>query len=1447
MALAEHHMLCALAIVFIAILHLVKGDPCHSYETINNPYRSTEHKWNSGEPVICDYLLTRGWYRFMSNVGGQIPTVKPKPYHCGTVAPIWMRGILPATRGQIVNTTACVNMYDMSNGCFRTHQISVKHCGDYFVYFLVPTRGCAIAYCAGNLRPCPRGTFGEYPNCIDHKPLDFPYELIPTPRVKPKLDDQPMVTMQCVFDDFSKQWNNVTFLVEWYKNGNSTLNQTVCENQENCMERAGELAHNYYRPGDWLRCQLRMKYSANPANNWTLSGKKSDYFYVGIEVFPTRIYLTECKPNTSVFITFRPTVPLVSNGFDGGLKVEAYLPRHYDQNWHQVAADTCNIFLKGLAEKRIKLKGVCDIPNQQQTDLDFHFDLSPNAHLFWVRYRLKSVKVSVKNTEHGICSSTGDPHYSTFDGRYYDFYQPGDYLMYRRSTDKTSLVEVHSRLWTCNGGVSCNCGVAIRENNDIIVLTVCNELLMRNDYTKFKAYLPRGKKIARGTHIYRTVTGSSVDFKVILSSGIRITASRSYWGMSVTIYSPKPDNGNEISGLCGNFNGDQSDEFQLKGIIYDEPNAFVEKLWIKPNESHFEVRPEEDIYPPRRTESCLCPKALNGKAYCQDTENFYEVSGNAKEVKNDMEKTAENRRRSAREYWYSDNIIDYEDRSFFVNAKDARHAFHRIRSKRSIQILMSKENATRYCQRIIEKSKAGKTCKDVPGTNITVAMIQCVTDLQLTGDTSYAYSAFDYMKNECEELSLSNISLYTNDSKGEMVPPVKILDNLCPNDCSNHGNCTNQTCICDEGFTALDCSMEVQAIPEIFGIYDGGLCDIRRRPCKKTDIFGHEFISSGNLTCHLKEFKVFAGYWSPRTAIIELPGEMTDIYIVKCQLPDPPINVGDYENEGNPAGGLLISISNDGVKTSQRQLKFVSYDSVCLDCSKLSNCTLKNDACIIRGHCFAALQPNPRDWCQQCKPRIDQYNWTLREDNYAPNITSKTMYSTILGEYLVLQFQATDLDNRPVKYSLLSSTPTGCTMSPSGLLRWNVTSNENQKFTLQVTDECEAFDTLNITVRILQCPCLKGGQCVPHPYHPRGSGQYYCNCPRGFTGANCEQNVNDCIGVNCRNGTCVDGDNNYTCRCNVGFKGTHCDQQEIRCSNHSCYTGVQCTDTNGNITCGSCPPGYSGDGKACVAETTTAATTKLSTTVAVPLTTESMNTESTTAQITTKTPTTTESMNTESTTAQTSTTEKIKTELRIIQEWKDELKNPKSRAFIQLANKLKKEIWLAFARSKTLNKVDVLSFRKGSIVAEMLLVFTSKQDDPLKLLRNRIKNGQLGDMSVDPTSLKIVKNKEDETSTEKSSHLVPILVSVAVVLAVLVLGMVIIIKWRARQQNRAAVKRLVDRLSGNPSDPLPGTRKYDVELANTIKYNLQTDGSVVRSKEKWVDDSMVLDNPKFKE
>ena len=57
--------------------------------------------------------------------------------------------------------------------------------------------------------------------------------------------------------------------------------------------------------------------------------------------------------------------------------------------------------------------------------------------------------------------------------------------------------------------------------------------------------------------------------------------------------------------------------------------------------------------------------------------------------------------------------------------------------------------------------------------------------------------------------------------------------------------------------------------------------------------------------------------------------------------------------------------------------------------------------------------------------------------------------------------------------------------------------------------------------------------------------------------------------------------NNYSCICNAGFTGRHCDVLITSCSNDTCFPGVPCTENNNSISCGSCPSGFTGDGKNC--------------------------------------------------------------------------------------------------------------------------------------------------------------------------------------------------------------------------------------------------------------------------
>ncbi|KAJ0058731.1 hypothetical protein NL108_000445, partial [Boleophthalmus pectinirostris] len=73
-------------------------------------------------------------------------------------------------------------------------------------------------------------------------------------------------------------------------------------------------------------------------------------------------------------------------------------------------------------------------------------------------------------------------------------------------------------------------------------------------------------------------------------------------------------------------------------------------------------------------------------------------------------------------------------------------------------------------------------------------------------------------------------------------------------------------------------------------------------------------------------------------------------------------------------------------------------------------------------------------------------------------------------------------------------------------------------------------------------PCLHGGKCLP-----QGTG-YSCYCPQGFTGENCEIDVDDCQSEPCENGgTCVDKIDSFLCLCLPSYGGDTCEKDIEGC------------------------------------------------------------------------------------------------------------------------------------------------------------------------------------------------------------------------------------------------------------------------------------------------------------
>ena len=103
--------------------------------------------------------------------------------------------------------------------------------------------------------------------------------------------------------------------------------------------------------------------------------------------------------------------------------------------------------------------------------------------------------------------------------------------------------------------------------------------------------------------------------------------------------------------------------------------------------------------------------------------------------------------------------------------------------------------------------------------------------------------------------------------------------------------------------------------------------------------------------------------------------------------------------------------------------------------------------------------------------------------------------------------------------------------------------------------------------------CIYQAQEMRKQYTPA----YNCNCLSGYTGGNCQTNVDECNSSPCLySGTCTDAINEYTYICADGYTGQHCEADIDECLSSPCQHNGQCRNTNGSFYCNCTGTGYNG-------------------------------------------------------------------------------------------------------------------------------------------------------------------------------------------------------------------------------------------------------------------------------
>lgn len=90
---------------------------------------------------------------------------------------------------------------------------------------------------------------------------------------------------------------------------------------------------------------------------------------------------------------------------------------------------------------------------------------------------------------------------------------------------------------------------------------------------------------------------------------------------------------------------------------------------------------------------------------------------------------------------------------------------------------------------------------------------------------------------------------------------------------------------------------------------------------------------------------------------------------------------------------------------------------------------------------------------------------------------------------------------------------------------------------------------------------------------------YKCDCPPGYTGKNCDIEINECEPNPClNNARCIDRIGGFDCVCKTGFSGVRCETRDEDCSEKCAAYGTdECIKDKTKPPICVCKPGFTGD------------------------------------------------------------------------------------------------------------------------------------------------------------------------------------------------------------------------------------------------------------------------------
>ncbi|BFZ06763.1 hypothetical protein BsWGS_09802 [Bradybaena similaris] len=1015
-------------------------DPCMKsmYTTLKEPYRNTGYDHRSTDTPLCDNKLRKGWYTFVdpNNDPIQMATSCPGRNTCGTVTPYWLNGTHPAT-------TETGNLQRCKSGTWS--ETDLQPCRD--LYPILTTQPevkgpfvndnqtfefmCQIVYAKteGDARFEVTWTFDGRPDpniksiilegtgraaSLDAKQLqnhldqeigcqvtsyyearkqDKSKQISSRNSVYFGIKEQPEIVGPNVRDKTFDLQCRVTFgdydsdqqiEVVWTFDGKADTPQVLTGNRRSItLDGAAVLSHI----NENIACQARLIY----ANEVRTAFRKSIDYYFGITVNPTNFAIETSDTEKEVTIT--SNVPIICDE-DQNCCVTFKLK--VDKKAVVSFKDTCEHKICSAdwdPQKRSASVKISVVPIRNQikdgtkkTTLTIDTLTSGTGQYMNIFRKNKFQQVSVTVTIKGgfSCSFTGDPHVVGLDYRHsYHFYTVGEYTAYTVS-DRNFTIQI--KTWKC-WSVTCVCGVAVREQNDIIRVYGCDK-----PNNLFASVIKIPYKLSQGTSVMRSQNGHHIGITLPSGSEVKIDITQIY--MNVYINTPGIDL-NKARGVCGTNDGIANNDFtHLNGYVTPvcaqpgncQPQAFIDSWRVTGDKSLFVKDP-----PHTKVETaqkyCLCDSS-QPSATCSSSQH----SRNTAAVCNGCMKITDMLKPEPRDslitiavnsdkQWSSDDDVSGDEANNERRRRASNEAVTEVIMKWPNSQGVTEDQAMDMCRNSISSAQLFSQCGN-DNTMMNNSMSDCLNDI-LFGETKETVDLMPAtFTTQCQQMMATDENNY-EEVDGFLLMKKTLVDFVCPAECREHGTCgADGKCDCHANWEGDACHIELGKGPQIRWTNNGSMCYANNKFCDSVNLDVSNANLLDKLSCQVYTLdKLDNNQGNPVISEAVRDGSPE----AKCFLPQT----------GASTLNFTVSVSRDG-QIYGNELRVNTFDSTCLSCTD-TGCTELKIACHINNICYTHGERNKNNAELICDVNKHTSAWSEAPANSGRTATSLHPWMNILA------------------------------------------------------------------------------------------------------------------------------------------------------------------------------------------------------------------------------------------------------------------------------------------------------------------------------------------------------------------------------------------------------------------------------------------------------------------